>query len=283
MSLPGPAKLSRTNRPPSAVSKSMPGASATPVRASRSWAERHRVVGEVADVGVHVERPVRRRELGDPQPRQPVEEQATVRGVARDVAVELGVRRVVERREAGALGDHGRADREVAAEDLGGAAQPLGDEHPADPPAGHREVLGEAREDHGLAAGLPGAAGQRRVAVERGVLDAVVDLVGDQLDAVLLAPRGQRRELRREQHGAGRVGRAGDDEPLEVGDPGDLLDRRLEPGLRAGRELDHLAAERGEDVAVAGVARAAPSRRGRRPRTPRGTRAGSRRWSRSSR
>jgi hypothetical protein len=37
MSLPGPAKLSRMNRPPWAVSKSTPGATATPVRASSSW------------------------------------------------------------------------------------------------------------------------------------------------------------------------------------------------------------------------------------------------------
>ena len=36
---------------------------------------------------------------------------------------------------------------------------------------------------------------------------------------------------------------------------GDLLDGGLEPGLRAGRDLDHLAAQRGEHVAVAGVAR----------------------------
>ena len=91
-----------------------------------------------------------------------------------------------------------------------------------------------------------------------GVLDAVVDLVADQLHLLGLAPLGQRRELARQQHGAGRVGRAGDDQPLEAVlgvQLGDLLDGGLEPRLRAGRDLDHVDAERGEHVAVAGVAR----------------------------
>ena len=37
MTAASPGKLSRTNRFPTSVSKSMPGAIATPVRASRSW------------------------------------------------------------------------------------------------------------------------------------------------------------------------------------------------------------------------------------------------------
>ena len=40
-----------------------------------------------------------------------------------------------------------------------GAAQPLGHQHPADPPAGHREVLGERAEHDRLPRGLPRGAG----------------------------------------------------------------------------------------------------------------------------
>ena len=123
MSVPGPAKLNRTKRPPSTVSKSMPGATRDAGAGQQVVGEGHRVVGEVPDVGVHVEGAVGRRELGDPQPGEPVEEQPPVVGVARDVAVELGVRRVVEGREAGALGEHRRADREVAGEHVDRAAQ----------------------------------------------------------------------------------------------------------------------------------------------------------------
>jgi hypothetical protein len=86
----------------------------------------------------------------------------------------------------------------------------------------------------------------------------VVDLVGDQLHARLLAPPGDRSQLVGQQHGAGGVGRAGDHQPGEraVGvDLGELLDGRLEPGVRAGGDLHDLAAERGKHVAVAGVAR----------------------------
>ena len=71
MSAPGPAKLSRMKRPPSTVSKSIPGATATPVRGQQVVGEGHRVVGQVADVGVDVERAVGRRQLGDAEPGSP--------------------------------------------------------------------------------------------------------------------------------------------------------------------------------------------------------------------
>ncbi len=87
------------------------------------------------------------------------------------------------------------------------------------------------------------------------VLDPVVDLVADQAYAVLLAPRGQRSELVGQQHRAGRVGRGGDDQAVHGPGHGfELLDGGLEPGPGPAVDLHHLDAERGEHVAVAGVA-----------------------------
>ena len=85
--------------------------------------------------------------------------------------------------------------------------------------------------------------------------DAVVDLVADELHAVVRAPVRERGQLGGVEHGAGRVGRAGDHQPLHRLVEGlEHRDRGLVAGLRPARQLDDLAAQRREDVAVAGVA-----------------------------
>ena len=58
----------------------------SPAQLQRVDAER---VGEVGDVGVHVERTVGRRDVGEPGAGEAVDQQRAVRAVARDVAVEL--------------------------------------------------------------------------------------------------------------------------------------------------------------------------------------------------
>ena len=216
ISAPDPAKLNRTNRPPSAVSKSMPVAIATPVRASRSLGERHRVVGEVADVGVGVERAVGRRELGDRRA-----------GRARRAAA-AGCRRSARTwPSSSAYASSLNAARHARCASTGGQIVKL----PVSTSTARRSRSGTSIQPMRqpviekyfeklpnttrLAAGLPRAARASRCA-GLGVLDAVVDLVADQLDAGLLAVRRQRRQLGRQQHRAGRVGRAGDDEALEV-------------------------------------------------------------------
>ena len=163
----------------------------------------------------------------------------------------------LERREAGALREHRRADREVAGQHVArpGAAGPGTSIQPIRQPVIEKYLLKLANTTASrlVSQALRASRSCRRA----GVLDAVVDLVADQLHLLGLAPPGQRGELARQQHRAGRVGRAGDDQPLEAVlrvELGDLLDGRLEPGLRAGRDLDDLDAERGEHVAVAGVA-----------------------------
>ena len=67
--------------------------------------------------------------------------------------------------------------------------------------------------------------------------------------------RAMRRELAGFDHGAGGIGRARDDQPVELARPADEIERRLEPLGRARRQFDRHEVERGEDVAIGGIAR----------------------------
>ena len=74
----------RTGSSPSRApgSKSSPGDAATPASFSMRAAEVHAVVGETADVGIDVEGAVDGKELAEPHPRQPVQQQRPARRVA---------------------------------------------------------------------------------------------------------------------------------------------------------------------------------------------------------
>ena len=80
---------------PTTVSKSIPGAVAMPGLGQQPVAERHRVVGQVAHVGVHVERAVGRRQPVDAEPGQPVEQQP--RGLRRTARRGRRTRRTTRR------------------------------------------------------------------------------------------------------------------------------------------------------------------------------------------
>src|SRR3546814_7451062 len=73
------------------------------------------------------------------------QQKGAVARVSGHVAVEL--RRAVEGRLAGELRQAGRRDEEVLAEALGRPQQVFRQHHPTEPPAGHREVLGEGIDD----------------------------------------------------------------------------------------------------------------------------------------
>ena len=84
----------------------------------------------------------------------------------------------------------------------------------------------------------------------------MVDLVAHQPDPGLLAPPGDRGQLGRVDRGAGRVRRRGDEDAGHRPRHGlELLEGRLEPRLGAALDLDDLAPEGSEHVAVAGIAR----------------------------
>ena len=86
MSLVGPANDSRTNEPPRTVSKSIPGAIATPVSANSFEQNDSESVVRCGDVGVDVERAVGRGEPVDADRAQPVEQQLPVGRVVMQIA-----------------------------------------------------------------------------------------------------------------------------------------------------------------------------------------------------
>ena len=139
-----PAKESRTNSLPRRCRSRCPGRS--PRRSRRAAAGTRRSESSVrcADVRVDVEGAVGGASRSMPEARAAPRagspgsrRSGHVR--RRSSAYDAGG----ERRDRGVLGDHRRADREVAGEHVDRAAQVLGHQHPAEPPAGHREVLRE--------------------------------------------------------------------------------------------------------------------------------------------
>ena len=85
----------------------------------------------------------------------------------------------------------------------------------------------------------------------------MVHLVANELNALGVAPARDRGQFGRREHGSGRIRRAGDDDSTDGWiEGGEHLDRRLEPCLRSAFDLDDLAAQGRQDVAIAGIARA---------------------------
>ena len=99
---------------------------------------------------------------------------------------------------------------------------------------------------------------RRRLGGKR-IVEAVIDLVRDEADALAFRRRDQLRQRLGAHHGAGRIGGACDQHALER-----CAAMRVEQRIdrdrpaRAGRDPDHhrFAAQRGEDVAVRRIARA---------------------------
>ena len=131
------------------------------------------------DVGVDVERAVGGGEPVDADRPQPVEQQLPVGRVVMQQRIRLGDRFGCERRDGGDLRQRRRADGEVSRQAVHRALQLLRHQQPAQPPAGHREVLRKAVDHHGISRCLPRAAGGGRALVHQ----AVVDLVADQPDS----------------------------------------------------------------------------------------------------
>jgi hypothetical protein len=160
-------------------------------------AERARIAPEMADVGVEVERAVERGEAGKAGRSQQFQQARAVAPVDLDLRVQLGA--AGEGRKRRLLRQRRGRDEQVLGEQLDRPDQVGRRDQPAQPPAGHAVVFREVV-DHDRVAVVRQHAGRRRP-----VGDAVVDLVGDQADAALPAEPGDRRELVRLQHRAGRV------------------------------------------------------------------------------
>ena len=83
----------------------------------------------------------------------------------------------------------------------------------------------------------------------------MVDLVGDQADAVVAAVAREPREIGGPDHRSGRIGRAGDDQPVERARFGEQLGGRLVMGILADRDQHRLDLESRQDVAIGRIAR----------------------------
>ena len=83
----------------------------------------------------------------------------------------------------------------------------------------------------------------------------MIHLVADQPNSLGITPARDGGQLCRLDHRAGWISRAGHDDALHGRtELGEHLHGRLEPGLRSALDLDHLTAQCGEDVAIAGIA-----------------------------
>ena len=166
-------------------------------------AERERVDadvgGEMRHVGIHVEGAVGVGDAVDAGGCETVDEHVAVDPVARDVPVELGGR--VERSEGGDLRHVRGADVEVLLQPLDRPGEIVRHHHPTDTPTRHREVLREAVHDD-----RPIGRGEQ-CGCRSPVRDAVVDLVGDETRAALVAMAHELLEHARVEHGPGRVRR----------------------------------------------------------------------------
>ena len=199
----------------------------------------------MADVGVHVERTVGWGHVDDPRRGEPVEQQLAVRAISRHVPIELG--RAFERGERRHLADVRGADVQVLLQAFDGVGQVRGNEHPAEPPTRHREVLGEAVDHDGVTG--EGAHGVGP-SVEH---DAVVDLVGDQLHLQVRAPGDDLGKRSGVQHCAGGVGRRRDDKTVEWPGRFQQLGGRRPSGGGIDGNRDRLDTECEQGVAVARV------------------------------
>mgnify|MGYP001627823219 CR=1 FL=1 len=213
--------------------------------------ETHGIIGETRDVAERVKGTVHRRGQRQSQLRHAAGEKLAVLRVAGLHLLHLVD--AVEGRFSGDLREFGRADIEALGETLDGPDQIVGQHHPADPPAGHAEILRERVDD------------DRPVGdFERGRLlarkcQSVIDLVGDEDRLARLAPVRQRLQIRLRRDGSRRIGGACHHDACDLRRvlalPGlDRLRRQHIVGFRAHRDLGNLQPQRGQNIAIGRIA-----------------------------
>jgi len=107
----------------------------------------------------------------------------------------------LQRGQCGNLADVRRADEHVLGQPFDRADMGLRDDHPADAPSGHGEILGERIDDIGLIGDL------QRANCFGLVFDPVVDFVGDKAGLFRLRCLDQIGQFRFAQHRARGIGR----------------------------------------------------------------------------
>ena len=185
----------------------MPGVAATPASSSIRLAKSRLSSVEARNVGVEIERAVDGEEPLKPGLRQSVDQDAAVFLVA--VLDGLHLVAPVEGRRRRDLRERRHRDREVLLQALDRPHQRIRHHHPADAPAGHAEVFRERIDDHRMVGELRRGLGRERI------VEPVIDLVGDEADALAFRRGDQLGERLGPHHGAGRIGRACDQHALE--------------------------------------------------------------------
>ena len=110
-----------------------------PALGQHAPAEGLAVAGQARDVGIGVEGPVAGCERAETGGRKRPLDDAAVAGVTRHVGLQLVL--AVERDERGPLRKGRRRDEEVLRQPLHCPREVIGHNHPAEPPAGHREIF----------------------------------------------------------------------------------------------------------------------------------------------
>ncbi|MNE13038.1 hypothetical protein D3C80_1058640 [compost metagenome] len=202
------------------------------------------------DVGVQVEGALRLH--GDAKAQRPQRRQQVVAA-----AGELGAARLEDRQgvrletgQRGVLGHGRRTDVEVLRQLFQRRHGVLRRHQPAQPPAGHAEILGEAVEHIGLVVHLQHAGRIQTIG------QPVVDLVHQQLAAARAKSAGQPRQLLAAEHAAGGIGRRGQQRADAVRVPValDQFGSQLVVRLRPHRHQLRIALDQAQEVAVARVA-----------------------------
>src|SRR5690606_19171634 len=129
------------------------------------------VVRKLADVYIEVEGSVGRNDAVETGFRQLGQKKLAIGGIHPLVGLEL--RQAIESSQRSYLRYRRRRNVEILGQLLDGPHQLLGNDHPANPPAGHREVLGEAVYDHDVVGVLESRL--RRHAVGQTMIDLIRD------------------------------------------------------------------------------------------------------------
>ena len=204
------------------------------------------VIGQIRHIGIDVKRTIRRRDLREPRLGQPVQHQRAVGAV--DVHVGLQLVLAIHRRQRRDLCRMGRADEHVLRQPFDHTHVIGRHHHPANAPAGHREVFRERVDHIGLVRHL-----KCRHSLGL-VFDAVINLVADERRALGVGGVDQRAHRPLIQHRPRRVRGRGDHQPRDV-HIGKIRRHRLIAVFGRCGQIDRLQVQRPQDLAVAGIAR----------------------------
>ena len=207
------------------------------------------VIGEARNVGVKIKRAVDRQKRAQSRARQPLDQKAAIVLVAMLDRFELIA--AVEGGFGRDLRQSRHRNRKVLLQAFDRAHQARRHHHPADAPAGHAEIFGKRIDDDRVRRKA------RRALRREGIIEAVIDFIGDDGNAGVFGAADQFGERLAGHHRSGRIGRRRDDQPLErrlamgrekalAGERPACLHRRF--------DADRLAAERRENMPVRRIA-----------------------------